>query len=87
MKLSELLENIVDVDPTNDPIITALSLDSRLITSGTLFFALKGSRVDGRRYIPDAIKKGASAIIYEANDMAPAEQQNLHAQLKNAHHL
>lgn len=39
------------------------TLDSRLVKSGMLFVALKGENVDGRRFIPQALEKGAAAVI------------------------
>ena len=42
-----------------------LSFDSRKISKGTLFFAIRGTRSDGHSYISDVIKKGAVAIICE----------------------
>lgn len=46
--------------------IQGLSLDSRRLKQGDLFIALKGLVQDGRRYIPEAIKKGAVAILSDA---------------------
>ncbi|MEE4212944.1 MAG: UDP-N-acetylmuramoyl-L-alanyl-D-glutamate--2,6-diaminopimelate ligase [Parvularcula sp.] len=43
--------------------ITALTADSRAVKPGTLFAALKGTHTDGRLYIDDAIRRGASAIL------------------------
>ena len=39
------------------------SIDSREIEPGTCFVAFKGARVDGHAFIPDAIAKGASAVL------------------------
>ncbi|MFA6065927.1 MAG: UDP-N-acetylmuramoyl-tripeptide--D-alanyl-D-alanine ligase [Candidatus Babeliaceae bacterium] len=41
------------------------SVDSRLINSGDMYIALRGSRHDGHDFINDVIKKGASGIIIE----------------------
>ena len=43
--------------------ISGLSLDSRNVRSGNLFFALKGSRLNGNNYIKEAIKNGAKIIV------------------------
>jgi UDP-N-acetylmuramoyl-L-alanyl-D-glutamate--2,6-diaminopimelate ligase len=43
--------------------ITAITADSRKVTQGGLFFALSGSKADGRAYVPDAAGRGAAAII------------------------
>ncbi len=49
-----------------DPLISAISLDSRLVSSGALFLALRGNRVDGSAFIDAAIKQGAAAVVWEA---------------------
>lgn len=45
--------------------ITGISADSRKVKPGDLFFALKGGRADGRRFIDDAIARGAAAVAGE----------------------
>ena len=44
----------------------ALRSDSRAIRPGDAFFAIRGSRDDGRRFVGDAIARGAAAVVYEA---------------------
>ena len=39
-----------------------ISIDSRTIKPGELFIPIKGQRYDGRKFIPEAIKKGASVL-------------------------
>lgn len=43
--------------------ITHITFDSRQVTKGTLFIAIKGVAQDGHEFIPQAIKQGASAIL------------------------
>ena len=43
--------------------IAGLSADSRRVERGYLFAALPGRRVDGRRFIPGALRAGAAAIL------------------------
>lgn len=43
--------------------VRAIALDSREVCPGTIFAALPGSRADGRSFIEDALKRGASAIL------------------------
>ena len=43
--------------------IAGLCADSRQVARGYLFAALPGNRVDGRRFIPNALGAGASAIL------------------------
>lgn len=63
MLLSFLLNKALPSDIDRD--ISRLMLDSRQIQAGDLFFALKGVHVDGRRYIADAAKKGAAAVLVD----------------------
>ena len=51
--------------PEGTPEITAIHYDSRKVTPGTLFVAMPGEAVDGHRFIPEAIKCGAVAVMGE----------------------
>jgi UDP-N-acetylmuramyl pentapeptide synthase len=46
-----------------DPDVTAVCYDSRQVTPGALFCGHRGFAVDGHRFIPDAVKKGAVAVV------------------------
>ena len=67
MKLNELLINIKNADITGnaDVEITGVNIDSRRIEEGHLFVAIRGTQVDGHRFIPKAIEQGAAAILCE----------------------
>lgn len=43
--------------------VNAICSDSRKVTEGALFIAVKGCAVDGRDFIDSAIEKGAAAVI------------------------
>ncbi len=45
--------------------LSALTLDSRAVQKGMSFVAFPGESADGRHYIPDAIARGANAILWE----------------------
>jgi UDP-N-acetylmuramoyl-L-alanyl-D-glutamate--2,6-diaminopimelate ligase len=45
--------------------IERLAADSRRCAPGVAFFAYPGERADGRRHIPDAIARGAAAVLWE----------------------
>ncbi len=50
--------------------ITGLTADSREVAPGYLFAALPGTKLDGARFIPDAVKGGAAAILVCDDDAA-----------------
>jgi UDP-N-acetylmuramoyl-L-alanyl-D-glutamate--2,6-diaminopimelate ligase len=68
MQLCELLGAIspVAVEGSTAVEICALTCDSRQVTAGAVFFALPGSKADGRRYISDAIAAGAVAVVADS---------------------
>jgi UDP-N-acetylmuramoyl-L-alanyl-D-glutamate--2,6-diaminopimelate ligase len=43
--------------------INGLAIDSRQVRPGDVFFALIGGNSDGHRFIPDAIQRGAAAVV------------------------
>ena len=45
--------------------IAGITADSRQVRPGWLFAAIAGSKADGARFVPDAIAKGAAAILVE----------------------
>ena len=67
MKLQELLKNIKPtmIEGNTDVEITGVNIDSRKIKDGHLFIAMKGTQVDGHKFIGKAIESGAKAILCE----------------------
>ena len=65
MKLKELLSGIrvlaCNVDPELN--IENVVYDSRKVTPGSMFVAVSGFAVDGNRFIPMALEKGACAVV------------------------
>ena len=55
------------VEPVNasggDIAVTGISYDSRKTKTGDMFFALPGSAVNGKDFIPEAVRKGAAAVV------------------------
>ncbi|MEW6165137.1 MAG: UDP-N-acetylmuramoyl-L-alanyl-D-glutamate--2,6-diaminopimelate ligase [Pseudomonadota bacterium] len=45
--------------------VERLTLDSRRVRPGDVFVAVPGAHADGRRFIPDAVARGAAAVICE----------------------
>ncbi len=67
MKLSELLKNVKVIASQGniDVEIKGVNIDSRKIENGHLFIAMKGTQVDGHKFISKAIELGAVAILLE----------------------
>lgn len=67
MNLNLLLKNITpkQIIGPKDPEITGINIDSRKIERGHLFVAMKGTQVDGHKFIPKAIELGAAAVLCE----------------------
>lgn len=67
MELSELIKRIkpVCVTGSTDVDITGINIDSRRIAAGHLFVAMKGTQVDGHKFIGKAVELGAKAILLE----------------------
>ncbi len=65
MQLAYLLDGFYpDISQLPEDIeLSQLTLDSRLVKTGDLFFALSGTHLDGRQFIADAISKGARAVL------------------------
>ena len=45
--------------------VTGLAYDSRDVAAGTLFFCVSGLRRDGHQFAPEAVARGASALVVE----------------------
>jgi UDP-N-acetylmuramoyl-L-alanyl-D-glutamate--2,6-diaminopimelate ligase len=54
-----------------DCIVTDVVFDSRAVVPGGLFVALRGGYADGHRFIGDAAKRGAAAVLVEEAMDAP----------------
>lgn len=52
------------INPVTVP-ITGVSIDTRSLEEGNIFFALRTDQADGHFFIPEAVKKGASVIVAE----------------------
>ena len=67
MQLLQLIQSIKPkqvIGPKN-PEITALTFDSRKVTPGSMFVAIRGTSVDGHTFIPLLEHSGVGAIVCE----------------------
>jgi UDP-N-acetylmuramoyl-L-alanyl-D-glutamate--2,6-diaminopimelate ligase len=66
LRLSELMNDggdLVSIAPPGDPDIGGLASDSRRVKPGDLFAALPGTQTDGKRFVDDAVSRGAIAVL------------------------
>ena len=69
-RLFDLVQGIRYQSPSQTSTIEAIKItqiteDSRRVTPGTLFVALRGVHADGHLFVPKAIEAGASAVVVE----------------------
>ena len=67
MKLGQIIKDIEvkELKGSAETPVVSISSDSRKVSEGGLFVAVRGYASDGHSYIPQAIAKGASALICE----------------------
>jgi UDP-N-acetylmuramoyl-L-alanyl-D-glutamate--2,6-diaminopimelate ligase len=76
MKLQDLLQGLPEppVMVTGNPSdlnVENMAYDSRKIAPGSLFVAVRGTHTDGHRYIAEAFRRGAQAVV--AEEPVPAD--------------
>jgi UDP-N-acetylmuramoyl-L-alanyl-D-glutamate--2,6-diaminopimelate ligase len=70
MPTALLLDALADKDVLGNPptTVTGVAYDSRKVRPGNLFVAVPGLKQDGRRYIGEALGRGAAAVVVEPPD-------------------
>src|SRR3989304_1303709 len=65
VKKEEILKLLPEAKEIGElpPEFHGVECDSRKVTKGALFFAIPGFKQDGRQYVPDAVKKGATGVV------------------------
>lgn len=51
--------------PADDPFLSGVCADTRLLRPGQLFCAVSGSRLDGHAFVAEALRRGAAALLLE----------------------
>jgi UDP-N-acetylmuramoyl-L-alanyl-D-glutamate--2,6-diaminopimelate ligase len=76
MRIGEILKGIdvVAVNGDTESTVSGIEFDSRNVTSGSLFVAVKGQKSDGHEFIESAAKSGAAAIICETVPKSPDKE-------------
>ena len=85
MRLSQLILSLPALEsrPESDPDITLITADSRKVVPGALFVAYTGVSLDGHHFIPDAIARGAVAIVGEHDHVLTAKDAESAKEDKN----
>jgi UDP-N-acetylmuramoyl-L-alanyl-D-glutamate--2,6-diaminopimelate ligase len=68
MKLKKLIKALGDYSFYGEPLdfkVEGISCNSKNVSKGFIFVAIKGVNVDGFTFIPEALEKGAGAIIFQ----------------------
>ena len=66
MRLASILSGVECVGPYDKELeISGITCDSRAVTSGCLFAAVRGEREDGHAYLRQAAERGAAAVLCE----------------------
>jgi UDP-N-acetylmuramoyl-L-alanyl-D-glutamate--2,6-diaminopimelate ligase len=67
MRLAQLVSTIPNMALQGEATaqITGIAYDSRKVEPGFLFVAIRGAHVDGHDYIPQALERGAAAVVAE----------------------
>ncbi len=72
-KLSELLKetNFISVSGSSDIEVSSITCNSREVTPGSIFVCIKGFKLDGHKYLGDAIRRGAVCAVVTEDAHAP----------------
>ena len=81
MTLGDLLAGLVTpallsappVTTTPSAQVTAVTYDSRRVTPGMVFVALRGLKADGAQFAPQAVARGAVAVVAETEPRSPSQ--------------
>ncbi len=76
MNLSELLNSLSVIQVAgnfSDSDVTSIEYDSRKVSRNSLFVAIKGFTVDGHKFIPDVLNRGAIGVVLENESGLPDE--------------
>jgi len=58
---------------SRDTLFAGMSIDTRTLGQGDLFFAIRGINQDGHKFVPDALAKGALGAVVEHGYEYPGE--------------
>ncbi|WP_457634913.1 UDP-N-acetylmuramoyl-L-alanyl-D-glutamate--2,6-diaminopimelate ligase [Persephonella sp.] len=69
-KIDQLFEKKEIINTGKDNHVKGLSNNSKDVKNGYVFFAVKGTNTDGHRFVEEAVKNGASAVVVQDTETA-----------------
>jgi len=63
-------EDLVLSAPSDSFALTGITDDTRSLEPGMLYVAVRGTQTDGHRFVPEAVKRGAAALVVENPETA-----------------
>ena len=57
---------------------SGLSFNSKNVKKNNIFFAIRGTNINGNQYVKEAIKKGATTIVSNLNFQGKKKQSSLY---------
>ena len=73
--MQTLLEGMSDAPVESNISVLGISSDSRDIREGDLFIACRGTNTDGSRFVQDALRAGAAAVVMDAELMSDLDRR------------
>src|ERR1700677_4152693 len=71
MTFQQLLDGAEVLAQSGDPGVSGVEYDSRLVKPGCVFVAMRGESSDGNRFIDQAIRAGAVAVVTDSAEEKP----------------
>ena len=71
MTFQHLLDGAEVLSVSGNPDVSSVEYDSRRVKPGCLFVAMRGATSDGNRFIDQAIRAGAVAVVTESSTESP----------------
>src|SRR5882757_11020229 len=71
MTFQQALDGAEVLANSGDPAVSSVGYDSRRVTPGCVFVAMRGESSDGNRFIDQAIQAGAVAVVTDSADEKP----------------
>jgi UDP-N-acetylmuramoyl-tripeptide--D-alanyl-D-alanine ligase len=73
------------VHGSKDTIFANVSIDTRSLQCGDIFFAIRGPNQDGHRFIPDALSRGALGAVVERDYEYPGQFPAVLVKVEDTH--